>query len=118
MVYVDTRHPIEVEADLRYAAARTNRIVEVSKKLDAVLVAGIEEGRRMSLRGKMAALTESAQDFTKETETVLDGIAEKIAAARTKRDDAAVKHHDYYDSIIQGVDDSIEVIDRLSNGPL
>jgi len=31
---------------------------------------------------------------------------------------AAEKHHGYYDGIISTVDDSVEVIDRLSNGPL
>lgn len=113
------QHPsIQREIDLRVAAARTERTIEASKKLDAVLEAGIKEGRRMSLLGKMKALTESAEDFTKETGDVLDGIATKIATARTKRDAAAEKHHLYYDGIIQGVDDSVTVIDRLSNLPL
>lgn len=66
----------------------------------------------------MAALTESAQDFSTSTEAVLDGIAEKIALAKTKRDAAADKHHGFYDGIIKGVDESVAVIDRLSNGPL
>lgn len=70
----------------------------------------------MSLSGKMAALTESAQDFHNSTEAVLDGIAEKIALAKTKRDVAAEKHHGFYDGIIKGVEDSVTVIDRLSNG--
>jgi hypothetical protein len=78
----------------------------------------IARDRRMSLTGKMAALTERAQDFHKKTETVLDGIAEKIAKAETKRDEAADKHHGYYDGIIKGVDDSVAVIERLSNVPL
>lgn len=78
----------------------------------------IARDQRMSLTGKMAALTERAQDFHRKTEGVLDGIAEKIAKAETKRDDAAEKHHGYYDAIIKGVDDSVAVIDRLSNGPL
>lgn len=72
----------------------------------------------MSLKGKMAALSERAQDFTKATETALDGISDKIAAAEKKRDAAAVRHHGFYDSIIQGIDDSVAVIDRLSNDPL
>jgi hypothetical protein len=72
----------------------------------------------MSLLGKMQHLTETAQEFHKETEGVLDGIAEKIAKAKSKRDIAAGKHHGYYDTIIEGVDQSVEVIDRLSNGPL
>jgi uncharacterized protein (DUF488 family) len=77
----------------------------------------VKEGK-LSLTGKMAALTESAQDFTKETEAVLDGIAEKIALARTRRDVAKDKHHAYYDQIIEGVEESVKVIDRLSNSPL
>lgn len=72
----------------------------------------------MSLMGKMAHLTESAQDFHKSTEATLDGIAAKIETAKAKRDAAAEKHHGYYDTIIKGVDDSVEVIDRLSNAPL
>lgn len=50
----DTRHPIEREADLRIAAARTGRVLEASRKLDAVLAAGIEEGRRVSKLGAIA----------------------------------------------------------------
>ena len=72
----------------------------------------------MSLLGKMQHLTEAATDFHKETEAVLDGIAAKIATGKQKRDEAAAKHHGYYDAIIAGVDQSTEVIDRLSNGPL
>jgi hypothetical protein len=114
----DSRHRVEVEADLRYAAARHRRVLGVSRKLDAVLVEGIKEGRRMSLKGKMAALTESAADFTKETHATLDGISSKIAVAREKRDAAALKHHGYYDGIISGIEESVEAIDRLSNVPL
>lgn len=79
---------------------------------------GLQEGKRMSLMGKMAALTERATEFTTKTEGVLDGISEKIAQAEVKRDAAAVKHHAYYDTIIKGVDESVAVIERLSNGPL
>ncbi|MHB8272825.1 hypothetical protein [Bradyrhizobium sp.] len=79
---------------------------------------GLQEGRRMSLAGKMAALTERATKFNTDTEAVLDGIAAKVSAAETKRDAAKDKHHAYYDTIIKGVDDSVAVIDRLSNGPL
>jgi len=78
----------------------------------------IARDRRMSLTGKMAALTERAQDFHKKTETVLDGIAAKIGVAERKRDAAAEKHHSYYDAIIKGVDESVAVIERLSNVPL
>ena len=82
------------------------------------VVKGIVRENGMSLLGKMKALTESAEDFTKGTETVLDGIAEKIKIATAKRDIAAEKHHGFYDGIIKGVDDSVTVIDRLSNGNL
>lgn len=51
----DSRHPVEVEADLRYAAARTGRTLEASKRLDAVLTAGILEGKRVS---KLAGISE------------------------------------------------------------
>ena len=50
----DSRHPIEIEADLRIAAARTSRVVEASQRLDAVLTAGIEEGKRVSKLGAIA----------------------------------------------------------------
>lgn len=79
---------------------------------------GIKEGKRMSLLGKMKHLTETAQDFHKETESALDGITAKIALGREKREQAVAKHHSYYDAIIAGVAESTEVIDRLSNGPL
>lgn len=122
----DTRHSIEVEADERYAAARERRLGEtdIGKAVDAAtdrIVAyreGIREGKKMSLLGKMQHLTESAQDFHKQTDGALDGIADKIATANKKRDEAVVKHHTYYDTIIKGVDESLEVIERLSNGPL
>lgn len=73
---------------------------------------------KMSLLGKLQHLTESAQDFHKETEQALDGIAAKIEAGKQKRDEATAKHHAYYDAIIGAVDESTQVIDRLSNGPL
>jgi hypothetical protein len=88
------------------------------KIVAARVLTTIARDRRMSLLGKMQALTESAQDFNKETEAVLDGIAEKIVSARAKRDAAKEKHHGYYDGIVKGIEDSVVVIDRLSNGPL
>ena len=122
----DTRHPVERAADERYAAARaggdgiTAAVADAADRITAVRVVTqmVKEGKRMSLLGKMKALTESAQDFNKETETVLDGIADKIAAAKVKRTAAAEKHHGYYDGLIKGIEDSVVVIDRLSNGPL
>jgi hypothetical protein len=78
----------------------------------------IREGSHMSLLGKMQALTESAADFNKDTESALDGIAAKIAEAKTKREAAVSKHHGYYDGIVKAIEDSTTVIDRLSNGPL
>jgi len=50
----DSRHRVEVEADLRYAAARQARVLEASRKLDAVLASGIKEGKRMSRLGSIA----------------------------------------------------------------
>jgi hypothetical protein len=122
----DVRHAIERAADDRYAAVREGRVIEddivraVSGAADRVrmFTEGIREGRRMSLLGKMKALTESAEDFTRDTHASLDGISEKIAVARGKRDAAVNKHHNYYDTVIAGVEESVEVIDRLSNGPL
>lgn len=75
-------------------------------------------GKPMSLLGKMNALTERAQDFTKDTETALDSLAAKIGESEKKRETALAKHHAYYDAIGKGIDESVVVIDRLSNGPL
>lgn len=72
----------------------------------------------MSLLGKMKHLTDEAQKFNDETSVAMDGISDKIAAGRTKRQAAVDKHHAYYDAIIGAVDESTKVIDRLSNGPL
>lgn len=78
----------------------------------------LHSGKPMSLLGKMNALTERAQDFTKDTETALDGLAAKIGESEKKRETALAKHHAYYDAIDKGIGDSVTVIDRLSNGPL
>lgn len=97
----------------------TQAIADASDKITALrVVTKMQREGRLSLAGKMAALTERASAFNSKTETVLDGISDKIAKAEAKRDTAAEKHHGYYDSIIKGVDDSVAVIDRLSNGPL
>lgn len=110
-------------------AGRTTEVIErltspevidagADRLVTARVLTTIARDRKMSLTGKMAALTERAQDFHKKTESVLDGIAEKIAKAEIKRDEAAGKHHGYYDAIIAGVDDSVKAIERLSNVPL
>lgn len=100
-------------ADIGHEIAEaTDRIVA------ARVVTKMQREGRLSITGKMAALTERAQDFHKTTEGVLDGIAEKITVAEAKRNVAAEKHHGYYDMIIAGVDESVKAIDRLSNGPL
>lgn len=98
----------------------TQAVADATDRITAARVVHqmVRQGKTMSLLGKMAHLTESAQDFHKQTEVVLDGIAEKIETATRKRDEATAKHHAYYDTIIKGVDDSVAVIDRLSNGPL
>lgn len=108
----DSRSAVERSLDDHYRRLRSLRIVT-----DA-LIELREIKRAMSLKGKMAALTERAVDFNTATEKALDGIAEKIAAAERKREEAVPKHHGYYDGIIRGIDDSVAVIDRLSNGPL
>jgi hypothetical protein len=50
----DSRHAVERELDLRIAEARTGRVVEASKRLDAVLTAAITEGKRVSKLGSIA----------------------------------------------------------------
>lgn len=72
----------------------------------------------MSLMGKLDALTESATDFNKSTGDKLDLLAKRIPALVTKRDEALRKHHAYYDGIEKGIDQSTQVIERLSNIPL
>src|SRR5258707_3888219 len=110
---------------LDHAGRRTDQ-PDISHELAALtdgvvaarVVTKLKREGKLSLLGKMKALTESAEDFNKSTAEVLDGIALKIATAKEKRDTAAEKHHGYYDGIIKGVDDPGVVIDRLSNGPL
>lgn len=74
VVWRDSRHSIEVEADLRYAAARTSRVIEVSKRLDEVLANGIAEGRKVSKLGAIG-----------------DRIAAKKAAHDAKADEWAAR---------------------------
>lgn len=91
----------------------TREIADLTDRVTAVrVITKMQREGRLSLSGKLAALTESAHDFHKGTEAVLDGIEEKIALAKTKRDAAAETHHSFYDGIIKGVD--VAVIDRLS----
>jgi hypothetical protein len=97
----------------------TQAIADAADRVTAYRVIKYAKGSpQMSLLGKMQHLTETAQDFHNETEAVLDGIAAKIELAKERRETAKDKHHGYYDAIIKGVDDSVTVIDRLSNGPL
>ena len=115
--------------DARYEEMRRERERELAQETDitkaiaaaadriAAYTDGLKEGRRMSLLGKMKHLTESAQDFNTKTEAALDGIQAKIDASSAKRDDAVAKHHAYYDTVNKGVDETIAVIDQLSNGP-
>lgn len=101
-------------------AGRHDITQALSDRADSLIIERllIKKGMPVSLLGKMKALTESAEDFTKETHATFDGIAAKIQAAKKKRDVAAARHHGYYDGIIAGVDESVEAIDRLSNLPL
>ena len=89
-----------------------NQVIESSRKLD------IRESRSGSLSGKIANLTEDIQAFSQETHTVLDGISDKIATAREKREEAAEAHHSHYDKLIGDFQDSIDAVERLSNIPL
>ena len=79
---------------------------------------GLQEGRRMSQIGRLEALNARQTDLSKKTDKVLDGIEEKCNKYETKLNAAEEKHHGYYDKLIGSMDDSIVVIDRLSNGPL
>lgn len=115
--WMDMRHRVERQADAAYARARGPGVLQRSLEADVARIRVVREVR-MSLLGKLNALTERAADFTKATEAGLDGLAEKIAASEVKRDAALAKHHGYYDAIAKGIDESVEVIDRLSNGPL
>jgi hypothetical protein len=114
--------------DARYEEMRRERERELARETDittaiaaaadriAAYTDGLKEGRRMSLLGKMKHLTESAQDFNTKTGQALDGIQAKIDASNVKRDEAVAKHHAYYDEVNKGVDETIAVIDQLSNG--
>jgi hypothetical protein len=95
----------------------TNAIDAAADRIVAErVVKALVRENRMSLLGKMKALTESASEFNKTTELALDGIAEKIETAKVKRSAAVDKHHGYYDTLIKGIEESTEVIDKLSNG--
>lgn len=97
----------------------TKAIADAAERVSAErVVRQIARTERMSLAGKMAALTERATKFNTDTETALDRIADKVTKAEAKRDAAEEKHHAYYDGIVAGIDESVKVIDRLSNGPL
>jgi len=50
---LDTAAAITREVDLRIATARTERAIESSKKLDAMLSEGIKEGKRVSKLGEI-----------------------------------------------------------------
>lgn len=94
-----------------------NQVIESSRKLDTVLAKGIREGRRGSLSGKIANLLDDMEDFTRETHTVIDGVAEKIAEARQKREEAAEAQHAHFGGLIKDFQDTIDAIDRLANYP-
>jgi hypothetical protein len=98
-----------------FASDPHTRAIQVAHDL---IVAHTGKPAPMSLLGKLNALTERAQDFTKATGDSLDALSEKIVAAERKRETAMQKHHAYYDAIGKGIDESVAVIDRLSNGPL
>lgn len=119
MMQRDSAIDSEGRKDITTALTSTEEIAHATDRIvTARIITNIARERRMSLTGRMAALTDRARDFNKKTEGVLDAIEDKINKADTKLNVAAEKHHGYYDGIIAGVDDSVEVIDRLSNGPL
>lgn len=115
-----TKKPTELDPEAVRAVKGVTTVEGINHNSDRIEAyrVGLQEGKRMSLLGKLAHLTDDALKFTDETGEVLDGISEKIALARQRRDVAKQKHHGYYDGIIKGVEDSVTVIDRLSNGPL
>src|SRR5260370_38159340 len=92
----------------------THELSELTDRVTAFrVVTTMQREGRLSLTGKMAALTDRAQQFHKKTESVLDGIAEKISKAEAKRDVAADKNHSCSDGTIAGVDNTATVIIRL-----
>jgi len=92
--------------------------IESSRKLDAHLTRSIRDTRRGSLSAKVADITEQMGDFNQETHIVLDGLRDKIAEARKKRDEAAEAQHGHYDQLIGDFQDTIDAVERLSNSPL
>jgi hypothetical protein len=92
--------------------------IESSRRLDTHLTRAIRDTRRGSLAGKIADITEQMGDFAQETHVVLDGISDKIATARMKRDEAAEAQHAHFDGLIGDFQDTIDAVDRLSNFPL
>ena len=72
----------------------------------------------MSLAGKLAALTEAAQDFNKETESQLDGLMQRLVDLRRKRDAATQLHQAHLTEVEKGIDLAADVVTRLANVPL
>jgi hypothetical protein len=95
-----------------------NQAIESSRKLDTALNGSIKALRRGSLSGKINSLAEEMAEFEIESHKVVDGIREKIVAAKEKRDEAAEAQHAHYDGLIGDFQDSIDAVERLSNLPL
>ena len=68
----------------------------------------IHQLRRGSLAAKVAALSVDMSDFNRESHEHLDVLAEKIALARAKRDQALAIQHAYYDAHIGDFQDTTE----------
>lgn len=97
--------------------AITTAIADAADRITAVRVV-IQRERKLSLASKMAEIAANTKSLNEKTSNALDSIIEKQAKAASKVNEAESKHHAYYDAIISGADESIAVIDRLSNGPL
>ena len=92
--------------------------IESSRKLDNLLSAGIREGRRGTVAGKIDDIMSDMAEFEAETHVVLDGVRDKMLGARAKREEAAEAQHAYLDSRIGDFQKTIDAIDRMANSPL
>jgi len=95
-----------------------NQAIESSRKLDTALNGSIRALRRGSLSAKISILSDEMADFEVESHRVVDGIRQKVADARDKRDEAAAAQHAHYDGLIGDFQESIDAVERLSNLPL
>lgn len=114
-VLQETAAPGEASTEPLYPP---NQVIESSRKLDTHLSESVQTLRRGSLSAKIGSLADEMADFNAESHKVVDGIREKVARAREKRDEAAAAQHAHYDGLINDWQDSIDSAERLSNIPL